>query len=81
MDYETFYDIAVYANSNWKGSFTQNEVAEFAQEYLSEWEESLKHNEPTHTIKELRVLLIQDLENGSNEVEKWLEQMENKFGF
>lgn len=40
MTYSDFYDIAVYVNDNWKGNFTEKEIAEMAYEYTVAFEES-----------------------------------------
>lgn len=60
MEYSDFYDIAEYGNEHWKGSFTPKEVACNAYDYLCEYRESLVKGKPTHTIKELYKLLIED---------------------
>lgn len=36
LDYSFFYDLAKYCNDNWKGCFTEKEIAENAYEYLLE---------------------------------------------
>lgn len=38
MDYLDFYDLAVYANENWKGSFSDREIAENAYIYKIEYD-------------------------------------------
>lgn len=60
MEYGDFYDIAEYGNANWKGNFTQKEIACNAYDYLVEFEKSKNDEKPTHTIKELCKLLAED---------------------
>lgn len=36
MDFEDFYDLAVYANENWQGHLTQKEIARRAYIYTVE---------------------------------------------
>lgn len=68
MDFERFYDLAVYGNEAWKGSFTPREIAQYAYDYLCEFNVSVERGEPTETIKELYRLLVQD---GSEECIDW----------
>jgi len=60
MDYGFFYDLAVYGNEAWKGSFTQKEIAINAFDYFYEYEESKKNKKLTYTISELFKLLLED---------------------
>ena len=73
LTYEDFYDIASYGNENWKGSYTQKEVACNAYDYLSEFRASKTSiefsGEVTETIKELVRLLQKD---GSYQCRLWL---------
>ena len=77
MDYSDFYDIAVYGNENWKGSFTQKEVACNAYDYTCEFRYSKRDEMPTHTIKELAKLLAED---GSEECKDWLYTIASELG-
>lgn len=72
MKLNDFLQIAEYGNENWKGSFTKEEVACNAYDYLCEFKESKENEEPTHTIKELAKLLAED---GSEQCKDWLYQM------
>lgn len=78
MNYLDFYDIATYGNENWKGGFTEREVANNAYEYFAEYEYSVQQKEATHTIEELCNLLEEDYRNMNDEcsdrlvVENWL---------
>ena len=87
MEYADFYDIAVYGNAVWKGSFTPKEVAENAYDYLCEFRCSKANGVITHTIKELVKLLIEDLKKMSETdadyetVTYWLETMAEELRF
>lgn len=72
IDYGLFYDISTYGNKNWKGAFTQKEVACNAYDYLCEFNASKRNEEPTLTIKELARLLVED---GSEQCKDWLYQI------
>lgn len=72
-DYNTFYDLAEYGNKMWRGSFTPKEVANNAYEYFCEYSTSIYKGEATHTMSELYNLLVED---GSEDVEEWLELLE-----
>lgn len=63
MGYEDFYDIAVYGNEAWKGSFTQREIACNAYEYLCEFEDSKAKKRLNGTMLDLVDLLMQDNED------------------
>ena len=63
LTYEDFYDIAVYGNEAWKGSFTQREIAANAYEYLCEFEDSKAKKRLNRTMLDLVDLLMQDNEN------------------
>ena len=78
MDYSDFYDIAEYGNDNWKGSFTKKELACNAYDYYAEYEQSVKHGRPTHTIAELYSLLKAD---DNDDTEYWLRSLEAKIDF
>jgi len=60
MNFKRFYAIAKYGNANWKGNFTEEEVAQNAYDYLCEFKESKEKRECTYTIKALMKLLAED---------------------
>jgi hypothetical protein len=60
MTYENFYDIAMYGNKEWKGFFTDKEIACNAYDYLVEYEASKEAGKPTNTMLELCRLLLMD---------------------
>lgn len=70
LDFSDFYDISLYGNNNWKGSFTQKEIANNAYDYLCEYKESIKNKQMTRTIQELLKLLKED---NNDETEYWIE--------
>ena len=75
MEYSDFYDIAVYANDNWKGNFSQKETACNAFDYYMDFEYSKVKGVVTEIIQQLIELLLDDWYNDSNgntEVEDWL---------
>ena len=53
MTYEDFYDIAVYGNTNWKGSYTQKEIACYANDYYEDYKTSLLQGRLTYSLQEL----------------------------
>lgn len=72
MEYSDFYDIAVYGNENWKGSFTQKEVACNAYDYYSEYLWSIENKQLAHTIEVLCKNLLDDIESDpDNEQAAW----------
>lgn len=66
MDFGFWYDVAEYANENWKGKFTPREIAENAYEYLCEWEATVSEGEIVWNINELLHLLDEDYRNGND---------------
>lgn len=68
MEYSDFYDIAVYGNEAWKGSFSNKEVACNAYEYKMDFDYSKESGSLASTIYELLLLLDQD---NSEETQEW----------
>lgn len=62
-----FLKIAKYGNTNWKGSFTENEIKQNAADYFAEYQESNRLGQPTPVMQELCKLLIEDMDGGSEE--------------
>lgn len=76
--YSDFYDIAKYGNDNWKGNFTEKEVANNAYDYIMEYSYSLKFHKMTNTIKTLTELLTEDMKvSGNDDIEYWLSELNN----
>ena len=59
INYKFFKRIAEYGSENWKGNFSEEELREYTEDYLYEFESSID-DEPTETIKELYRLLVED---------------------
>lgn len=81
MKYEDFYDIAVYANENWRGKFTQKEIACNAYENLVEFQKSNNSGEATANIQALINALTEDAQNGSKEAEEFLQKIQENARF
>ena len=62
MEYADFYDISVYGNENWKGGFTQREIACNAYDYLCEYRYSVATGNTTHIMIELCKLICEDMD-------------------
>ena len=63
-EYSDFYDIAIYANEHWNGSFTTKEIAENAYNYLRDFEWSKENGKFANSIKVLLTNLDEDIANG-----------------
>lgn len=73
LDYGFWYDVAVYANTAWKGSFTPKEVATNAYNYCTSWSYCWKAGgEVSDTIADLMIMLAED---GSEEASEFLEEI------
>ena len=72
MTQKDFLQIAKYANENWKGSFTPQEVERNAQIYWADFEWSKENGRPSFIIKELINLLKED---GSEKCLEWAERI------
>lgn len=77
LEYSDFYDIAVYGNENWKGSFTPKEIACNAYDYYVEFKWSEKNKQLSATISTLCKNLIDDIESDPDNLEAahWVEQI------
>ena len=62
LDYADFYNIAEYGNENWKGNFSQREIANNAYDYKVEYDYSIEQGKPTHTMIELCKLICEDMD-------------------
>ena len=62
LEYADFYDIAEYGNENWKGNFSQREIANNAYDYKVEYDYSIEQGKPTHTMIELCKLICEDMD-------------------
>lgn len=72
MDYDTFYDICVYANKNWKAGMTARELANNAYDLKCAYDRSVK----TGTLENSLVCLCANLWNDIYNSEDSLEDTE-----
>lgn len=77
LEYSGFYDIAEYANENWKGSFTPKEIACNAHEYYEDFVWSKANNKVACTIQDLLENLEEDARNmtDNEDVKEWIKQI------
>lgn len=67
LGFEFFYDVATYANENWKGKMSPKEVAYNAYEYTLSYEESKANGKPNAVMESLCEQLLDDAyECGNN---------------
>jgi len=84
IDYEFFYNVATYANDNWKGKATPKEIACNAYEFLISFEESKATGKTNATMISLLEQLLDDAweqGNGSQADEYYkaiVEELENR---
>lgn len=76
MDISKFNVIVEYGNDHWGGKFTSEEKRQNAQEYLYEFNLSNEQGSATSTMQELCKLLIEDIENGSQEAWNFLDYID-----
>lgn len=62
MTYENFYTISKEVNKMNHELFCDEELEQFSNDYLCEYELSKKQNKPTHTMIELCKLLLLDMD-------------------
>ena len=60
IDYEFFYNVATYANDNWKGGMSTREIACNAYEFLISFEESKANGKENATMTSLFERLLDD---------------------
>lgn len=77
MEFMDFYDLAEYANAEWKGNFAQREIVNNAHVYWSEFLVSAEEGKPTIIIVGLLNLLDDD---GSDEAMYYAEQIRKEIG-
>ena len=77
MEYEDFLRIAEYGNTNWKGSFTQEEVKQNAEIYYADFLYSKRNETVSESIKSLCKNLADDVREMSDleEPKHWLYQI------
>ena len=72
LDYGFFYDVAEYGNENWKGNFSPKEVAQFAYDYFTEFENSKATSKVSSDIQSLLECLDEDR---SEECKLWASEI------
>lgn len=72
--YEFFYDLAVYANENWKGNFTPKEIACNAYTYLCDCQASTYDN-LKGSMNDLYDNLYQDVNDANYEAFCFMQQL------
>ena len=77
MNFRDFYQIASYGNEMWKGSFTAEEIAQNAYDYITDFQWSKENKIVAYNIQELSKLLAED---GSEECKDWLYEMATELG-
>lgn len=74
LEFQDFYDLAVYGNANWKGSFTQKEIAMNAFDYYCEYQRSMEQKKRTPVIESLLELLEADASAEAKVWSLWIQQ-------
>ena len=77
MDFEDFYDLATYANENWKGGFSYKETALNAYEYKYDYDFALDVKANSTVIDSLLEQLDED---GTDEAKEWAERIRENYG-
>lgn len=82
LTYTDFLQIAEYANENWKGNFTEEEVKDNAKIYYADFQWSKENETIAETIKSLCSNLAEDVREMANAEEpvKWLGQIATELG-
>ena len=70
VNFELFYDLAVYATDTWGGGFTEKEIAMNAFDYYNEYLLSVKRSNPTMDISILLDNISEDM-NSYLDDETW----------
>lgn len=74
LDYGFWYDVAKYGNENWKGCFSEKEVADNAYTYKCEYDWSKANGSLSNVIKTVLELLHED--NG-DDANYFIDEIEN----
>ena len=82
MGFMDFYDIALYGNEMWKGSFTPEEVKQNAEIYYADFLWSKANDTISETIKSLVKNLADDIKAMPDleEPKQWLYQIASELG-
>ena len=78
MELQDFRDIANYCNSNWKGSFTADEVESNANDYYSEYL-AAKETHQSYVLESLLEGLEEDMKYGDidDNVIRWIAEIQS----
>lgn len=76
--YGFWWDVADYANRNWKGAFSPKDVAESGYEFLVEWEATMKSKKLSYVIDSLMEQLHEDVINGSEEAKSFMDAIDEE---
>ena len=68
-----FIELAKYTSENWKGCFSEEEILKYADAYFCDFNYSNIHGEPTETIKTLCENLQEDIDNGIEQAEEFID--------
>lgn len=72
MKRKDFYNIALYGNNTWKGTYSAREVVQNASVYYSDYVWCLRNRKVTETMMFLVDKLMDDYANGATQVSPWL---------
>lgn len=77
LEYTDFSSIAEYGNENWKGAYTKKEVKLNADNYWKDYQWSMQNEIIAESISFLLSNLLQDWNDGNENVISWLIQLIN----
>lgn len=75
LKHQDFLNIAEYGNENWKGAYSPEEVRQNAENYFIDYQWSLKNEIVTESISFLLFNLLQDWNDGNENVISWISQL------
>ena len=84
MNYSDFLDIAYYANENWRGNFSEQELKDYAWEYFNDYKKAMVQGyiENGSILDNLLEQLVEDYENSDDpDIGDWLENIALTTGF
>lgn len=64
MTFKDFYEMMDYANTMWKGCYTEYEKAEYAHDFCNEYETCKKYGYASFLINSFYSSLMEDYEEG-----------------
>ena len=81
MDFGFWYDLAKYANDNWKGNFSEREIAISAYEYKCSWDYSIENKAVEFNILVALKNLDEDVVCGNEEAKTFAEQIREEIAW